>query len=257
MHYLIANINIIMIKEYNYRSILWNYFILLQWFMIKAMKNRILLFCVFLSACMLMVAQNVDDNVYMGKVVDAKPIVAKQKQAMTDTMALPVDESLGLPLFNSYNALPMSMPMYSWGGYNLWSLHPGLNASFGMSVTVGLGKNSYPGAGFAHDLALMYATKLSGRFTLAVGGYYNHLSWNGADYHDAGVSAVLGYHIDDRWDACVYGQKSLLAPRMPRPLMDMGDLGDKIGAMVTYKITPSASISVSVETSNRPQKENY
>lgn len=200
-----------------------------------------------MTACVAGVAQEGADNVYGLRSPHFVPV-------MPDTlmeMKKPIDPSLSLPSFNTYTVSPLLMPDDYWGGYNLWNLHPGLNVSMGMSVSVGLGKSSYSGVGFAQNLALMYALQLSKRFSLAVGGYFNRLNWNGFSCNDAGFSAVLGYHIDNRWDAFVYGQKSLFTPRMPRQLRYMGNISDKIGAMVSYKLSPSATICVSVETDRR------
>lgn len=178
------------------------------------------------------------------------PSVVGSKRASSLT---PLDDSLvALPALSSFNGVPISYPYSMYGTFDDWCLHKGINASMGMSVTVGLGSDSYSGAGFSQNLAVMYATDINKRFSIAVGGYFNHLDWNGAGYKDAGFSAILGYHIDDRWDAYVYAQKSLVNPRIPRYLRYIdSNIGDRIGAMVSYKLSPSTTVSVSVETVKR------
>lgn len=161
------------------------------------------------------------------------------------------DSLVALPAITPSLGYALDYPCGMYNGLGDWNLHKGLNASLGMSVTVGLGGDSYSGAGFSQTLALMYATDITNRLSIAVGGYFNHLDWNGARFNDVGLNAILGYHIDERWDAYVYAQKSLSNPNMPRYLRYVDNhIGDRIGAMVSYKLSPSATISVSVEAVN-------
>jgi hypothetical protein len=186
------------------------------------------------------------------EVSGAYPLAAVSKPDFVSKVR-PQADSLHLPVLNTYTGQPMMYyPMYALGGFNDWALHPGLNASFGASVMVGFGRHAYHGAGFAQNLSMMYAAPLGKGFSLAVGGYYSHLNWNGCDINDAGLSAVLGYHVNDRLDAYLYGQKTLLNPRLPRQLLYMNDIGDKIGASLQYHISPSATIGISVEAGRTP-----
>ena len=68
----------------------------------------------------------------------------------------------------------------------------------------------------------------------------------------AGLSAVLGYKFNDRWEAYLYGQKSLMRPKVPLPYYNMMDLGDRLGAALKYNFSPSFYIELSVE--GRKQK---
>lgn len=68
---------------------------------------------------------------------------------------------------------------------------------------------------------------------------------------DGGINAVLGYKFDERWEAYLYGQKSVMNSRMPLPLYDMNGLGDRIGAAVKYNFSPKFSVTVSVEERRR------
>ena len=63
---------------------------------------------------------------------------------------------------------------------------------------------------------------------------------------------MVGYRFDEHWEAFLYGQKSVVnGLRMPYPLYDMQELGDRIGASVRYNVNPSMSIEVSVERRSR------
>ena len=155
---------------------------------------------------------------------------------MTDTLALPRLTERG-----TISRYPAAGPLAGW---NDWGLHGGLNASLSLSATVGLGRHS--GSGFAQSLALMYATELMPRLSMAVGGYYSHFNWGPAQFNDAGLTAVLGYRFNEHWEAYLFGQKSIATPRMPAPLYYLGDFGDKIGVELRYNVSPSFSIGISV-----------
>ena len=137
-----------------------------------------------------------------------------------------------------------------WDCWNDWRLHEGLNVSLSASATVGWGK--YALSGFSQGVSMMYAVPLSPKVSLAIGGYYSHFNLGHTDFNDAGVNAVLGYKMNDRWEAYVYAQKSVVTPRVPRPLYDFTNIGDKIGAEVRYNLSPSTSIGVSVWFQNVP-----
>ena len=136
-------------------------------------------------------------------------------------------DSLRLPLLNRFGQTrPVGFYPLWWGGWYDWQLHPGLNVNLGASVFAQLGKNAwYHGAGFQQNISMMYATPLSDKLSLAVGGYLNNVSWAHDSWRDAGFNAVLNYRFDDHWEAFVYGQKSLTSNRfLPLPLYDMGSL---------------------------------
>lgn len=189
----------------------------------------------------------------------------EQDRYLGATVAQPVEpqmvlqgpraDSLHLPLLNHYGQMP-SLGMYPilWGGLSNWQLHEGLNVNLGASVFTSFGRHSYSGAGFQQDIALMYATPLSSKASLAVGGYMNNMTWRHNSWRDAGLTAVLAYRFDEHWEGYLYGQKSLLTNRrfMPYPLYDMSNIGDRIGAAVRYNFSPSFSIQVNVESREYP-----
>ncbi len=207
--------------------------------------------------------QESKDNIVMPEGITTADLSAPEDIQETDIEVTADDETtrryLPLPSHHHYHYMTpiMSTPMTMWGGYLGWDLHEGLNASIGASVfsTFGSG-NTWKGAGFGQNLSLMYATPLSSKLTLAVGGYFNNVSWAHDIFHDAGACAVLGYHFNEHWSAYVYGQKSLMNDKhIPRPLMHMSDIGDRIGAAVRYNFNPNFSVQVSFETnqySNMP-----
>lgn len=158
-------------------------------------------------------------------------------------------DSLSLPPLNRYGGMRLcSYPTDFLGLYD-WDLHKGLNVNLGLSVFATFGKHTPKGAGFSQNIAAMYAVPLTGRLSLAVGGYFNNISWTGHIYRDAGFNAMLGYRFNERWEAYLYGQKSVTNNRIPMPLYDMGDMGDRIGAAVRYNVSPSFSIQMSVSRS--------
>ena len=159
--------------------------------------------------------------------------------------------ALVLPRLNA-NGTIAHMPFYltPLAGYSDWSLHAGVNASLSASAIMGLGRRA--GSGFANSLSLVYADTLTSRLSYSLGGYYSRLEWQGRSHADAGLTAMLGYRFNERWEAYVFAQKSLLQPQMPPQLYWLGDIGDKIGAAVRYNFNPSFSIQLSVWDERRP-----
>lgn len=159
-------------------------------------------------------------------------------------------ETLHLPEMNTYGQVMRPLMPYTWGGWQSWYLHPGLNVSLGAEVFAMFGKHAPHGAGIGQNVSLMYAIPLTNRLSLALGGYFNHLTWAHQSYQHGGLSAVLDYRFDDHWEGFIYGQKSIArSDRYPLPLYDIGHVGDRIGAGVRYYVNPTFWIEVSVESS--------
>lgn len=161
-------------------------------------------------------------------------------------------DSLHLPVLNSFGQTYINMYPYDWPGFYDWQLHRGLNVSLGASVFGTFGDGPWHGVGFSNSVAAMYAVPLTGKLSLAVGGYLNNLYWAHDAYHDAGLNAVLGYKFDEHWEGYLFGRKSLVDKRMPMPLYDMGRVGDRIGAAIKYNFNPRFSIQVTVSAEKRP-----
>ena len=166
----------------------------------------------------------------------------------------PSPDTLALPRLTTHgHVMPIGHYPYLWDGMYSWDLHEGLNVTLGMSVMARFGKHARSGAGFGQNIAMMYASPLSKKLTLAVGGYFNRMSWSHDAFYDAGITAMLGYRFDEHWEAYIFGQKSITSSKyIPYPLYDMRALGDRIGATVRYNFNPNMSIEVSVETDRRP-----
>ena len=160
------------------------------------------------------------------------------------------DSSLHLPSLNSLgqiNYINRWPGSFGLTGYHDWELHQGLNMSLGASVFAGFGKYAPKGAGFAQTVSGMYAVPFSDRLSLAAGVYLLNADWGGLNLRDTGLSGVLGYKFSERWEGYLYGQKSLMQPKIAWPIFGMQELGDRIGASLKYNVSPSFSIQVSVE----------
>lgn len=160
-------------------------------------------------------------------------------------------DSLHLPMLNSYGQMRMNIYPFGWNGLYNWSLHSGLNLNIGASVFAAFGRKAWRGAGFGQNIAAMYALPVTDKLSVAIGGYLNNIYWTHNSYCDAGVDAVIGYRFDEHWEGYIYGQKSLVNKRMPLPLYDVGNIGDRIGAAIRYNFSPSVSVQVSVERDKR------
>ena len=143
-------------------------------------------------------------------------------------------------------------PYYYGGTWSNWGLHEGLNLSLGASIFSQFGKHAYGGVGFAQNLPVQYATALTSRLSIAVGGYLDNMYWANTTFRDAGMTAVLGYKFNEQWEGYVYGQKSIVT-NVPIPpyLQDLNEMGDRIGAALRYNITPNISVQMSVETKSK------
>ena len=175
-------------------------------------------------------------------------------------------DSLHLLPLNTYGHVhPFSLSPYWFGRWDNWQLHRGLNVSLGASVSAQFGKHARSGVGFGQSISAMYAMPLSERASLAVGGYFNNLSWGRDNFREAGLSAVFGYQFDEHWEAYIYAQKSLTNNHQaPLPLYSSmysleglhNGWGDRIGAAVRYNFNPSFSIEVSLEKQWLPNPDN-
>ena len=163
-----------------------------------------------------------------------------------DSLHLPeLDDRGRVMIYNYY-------PYYFGDTWSNWRLHEGLNLSLGASIFSQFGKHAYGGVGFAQNLSVQYATALTSRLSIAVGGYLDNMYWANTTFRDAGMTAVLGYKFNEQWEGYVYGQKSIVT-NVPIPpyLQDLNEMGDRIGAALTYNITPNISVQMSVETKSK------
>ena len=155
-------------------------------------------------------------------------------------------DSLHLLPLNTYGHVhPFSLSPYWFGRWDNWQLHSGLNVSLGASVSAQFGKHDRSGVGFGQSISAMYAMPLSERASLAVGGYFNNLSWGRDNFREAGLSAVFGYQSPLPLYSCMYSLGGL-----------HNGWGDRIGAAVRYNFNPSFSIEVSLEKQWLPNPDN-
>lgn len=193
-----------------------------------------------------------------------------------------IDRNLPLVTDNGQVVTPQDafhMP-FGWG-WNDWRLHRGLNVNVGASVFASFGGGHGHGAGFTQDVSLMYVTNLSPKLTLAVGGYLNSMQYSGDQYTTAGITALLGYRINEHWSAYAFAQKAFVSdnvqPAFGRGFYGahygigyMGSMGmgygwggydsrmmDRIGAGVRYEWGNHNSIEISVEVDHMPNNGRY
>lgn len=160
------------------------------------------------------------------------------------------------PLYNGRETIAYFPDFYS--GYGLWDLHEGFNASLNMSVFASFGKNRFPGVGFGTGVSAMYAHALTDRLTLAVGGSYDRISWNGFNENRFGINLLAGFQLTDRISLYAYGSKVFIPKqgngfRLP-PMIWMNNYTERFGAMVHFKVSDAVSVSVSVEEDRWKQR---
>ncbi|MBP5386442.1 MAG: transporter [Prevotella sp.] len=235
------------------------------------MMRRAAILMVICFACMAATAQEVGGGISTTDSIEVLPQVMKSDtyNAIQSTRTYSPEEyvvrnlpmtqrtdSLHLPTLDNWGRVWSTRMPYFRPGWSTWDLHQGLNVNIGASVFAGFGKHS-SGAGFGQSLSAMYATPLTSKLSLAVGGYFSNLYWSHSNFRSAGVSAVLGYRFDNHWEAFLYGQKSLTDNRLaPLPLYDIGNWGDRIGAAIRYNFNPSFSVEVSVERGWMPHRDS-
>jgi len=162
-------------------------------------------------------------------------------------------DSLHLPVLSTRGqVMPVSM-YHVWPGFwNSWQLHEGLNLSLGTAVTAQFGKNAPHGVAFSQNISAMYAIPLNGKLSIAMGGYFNNTYWQHDRFGSAGLTALLGYKFNERWEAYVYGQMSIAENRMmPYPLGYMNGAGNRIGTALKYNFNDNSSIQISIEGCSR------
>lgn len=224
------------------------------------MIRKSLLILSFVFSCALVFAQEDVLNVP----IKVEHEVAQPELSSAIEGNLEVQDSLHLPVLNSLGQVPSlgyhgyyhSLPLWGGPGWGFWNLHEGLNVSLGASVFAEFGKHARKGAGFSQQIAMQYAVPLTDKLSLSIGGYLTNVNWQHDTMRDAGLSAVLGYKFNEKWEAYVYGQKSLVQTNnyMPRSLYEMEQLGDKIGAAVRYNFSPSFSMQLGFEQTVYPDR---
>lgn len=222
--------------------------------------KRILL--LFLCLCLFPVlgAQSVLDS-SRHDVEDRRNLSVPSDTVPTDSLT-PTASPLYVPVLGITPYLDYGA--YGWGGLaspafggldSTWRLHEGFNAQFGLSATVAGGKYAPRGVGFGQSAAFAYLYPLTSRLTIAAGIYAANMDWGAWHSTEAGVAGLLSYRLTDRVNLYTYGSKRLLPNRgmmtdylrsNPFPLY-IDRVRDRIGAAAEFKITPNATIGISVE----------
>lgn len=137
------------------------------------------------------------DTVYQ----DGKPMLYQGKPVKNPVLGQAKEQ-------NTEKDRPLSYYPYSDYG---WGLHKGLNLSVDLSAFATFGKNAPHRGGFTQTIDAAYLTPLTkdNKLWMALGMYVNNINYGGDSYHDGGVYGMLGYRINDHWDAYVYGQLSV------------------------------------------------
>ena len=163
-----------------------------------------------------------------------------------------------IPAAGSYRPFLMyGITPFAYGGYANWDLHRGFNASFGMNVSVGLGKHRLPGVGFGQDAAFLYAVPLNSRVSAAGGVYASNMTWGNYNYRDVGVTGIVAFKATDRITLYGYGNKSIM-PKRTFPAYPLPNFNpDKFGGMVNFKVGESASFSIGVEAIKNDHPYGY
>ena len=181
----------------------------------------------------------------------------KNQQSQLDQQNLLLPDSVKAADFTLPAPIPLAgdhRPFLMYGitpfdhnGYANWDLHKGFNASFGMSVSVGFGKNRLHGVGFGQDAAFLYAVPLNERLSVAGGVYATNMDWGNYNYRNVGITGIAAFKATERITLYGYGNKSLMPRRMfpAYPLPNFSP--DKLGGMVNFKVGESASFSIGVE----------
>lgn len=120
----------------------------------------------------------------------------------------------GKPVKNTYTPIrhidSNNDELYKMGSYG-WGLHKGLNLSVDLSVFATFGKHAPHWGGFTQTINATYLTPLTkdNKLWMALGTYLNNINYGGDNFRDGGVYGILGYQINEHWEAYIYGQVSV------------------------------------------------
>lgn len=186
--------------------------------------------------------------------------------------------SLSVPMQGeTMRPLPITLIAPTYWGVAPLTLHQGLNAEVGLGVRVGFGKrNPWKGASFFTTLTALYAMPLSkdGRWTAAVGGYYdNYRLWN-SRVNQLGLMGLVDYRLNERLNLSAFlmhdfgledgmfsarssSAPSLLCMNPCYPYMALGMPVTTIGANLGIKLSETAAISIGISVSRQQNPIRY
>lgn len=175
----------------------------------------------------------------------------------------PVAPADSVPLFSFDGCSPLRADgtigcfpeFYYGGGMGLWNLHEGFNASLNMSVCASFGRHRFPGVGFGTGISAMYAHRLTERLMMAVGGFYDRMSWGAYNENRVGANLMLGYRLTDKVSVYAYASKAFTPSagrmRFMPPMCWADRYRERFGGMIHVKVSDAMSFSVSVEEVRR------
>ena len=219
------------------------------------MKRNLLL--LFLIGLPFMMKGQQKDHIQVADSLDRQHF-----ELQADTLKPALSLPLSRPLFlMSAPGFDGCYPWYGGLSGSQWDLHEGFNAQFGMSVSAGFGKYAPKGAGFGQSAAFAYATPLNQRFSFAAGIYTQNMDWGSFHHTDVGLSAVLGFKVNEKLSLYGYATKSLLPKEHSGHMgyfpIFTGYVRDRIGAMAEFKFNENFKMQFSVETSTTPDYGNF
>ncbi|MCD7714300.1 MAG: hypothetical protein LUI08_05185 [Prevotella sp.] len=201
------------------------------------------------------------DDVYLNGDSDGEYLNGMVPVASFTPNDTPLPDSLNLPNpdYSGATAFHYGRNYNYLGGYGLWSLHEGLNASLDLSAFTSFGKGHFSGIGERIDL--MYAKPLNDKLSIAVGGYFENLNSGIGSYRAAGITALLDYRFNEHWEAYVYGQKNLMFNASEGRFGVWNGMGaydyygnfaDRIGLGLRYNFNETTFLEVQFDFERRP-----
>lgn len=193
-----------------------------------------------------------------------------EEQRRDSVAAHLIDMPIGTSPMSRIDMMPSYTVPWAFGGPGVWSLHEGLNAEVGFSVSGSFGKNRIKGAGFGEHFAAAYAMPLTKdkRWVGAFGVYADRLDWGTYRRTEAGIAGIIGYNVNDWCNLYVYGTYNFVPGQNncgPNPFAygrgyygyygcggygmwdPYANLKARIGAAAQFKLSEKASITLSFE----------
>lgn len=164
----------------------------------------------------------------------------------TDFICCHLAHDIIAPAINSFNRLTASSNQYFNGQVQLFHWHHSISGWYNLHrglISISepppcLIWQEYHCRFHKHFCNAMLITGLC----LLLGGYFN-IYWAHDSFCDTGLSAVLGYRLNEYWEAYLYGQKSW-QPTNPLPIVWYAITGDRI-ALPQHNFNPNFSIQLS------------
>ena len=177
--------------------------------------------------------------------------------SVADTLANDTLQNTPIQSETSSLSLPYVVPA-AFGFYDMWHLHEGLNAQFGLNLTAGFGKGSPKGVGFGQQLSLAYVQPVGKRWHLTAGLTAYHMDWGRWHQSALALNAQLSYRLSERWLLYAYAVKQITPRRRYAECPGYGFVlspyamfpqGDRIGFGADWKLGDNCSIQINVEAS--------